>query len=318
MLRVAHSLRVPLLALFLAACSGSGDGAPPDASTDGHVASDLGLADLGGGDLGGGDLGGADLGCPTCAPDAGSGDAGGVDAAGPDLSSGADLDGDGLADAEELRIASDYLPYLSVSDTDACPRAGILFRMRPHPDDPTRIAATMIMLYENDCGAGGHVGDDEAFGLTIDPAIPAPAGILAVRTISHQGTPCQVIGECGPCPTWTACTTGTRHGMPYPIAWASRDKHGWYSQEGSCDGACFFTNQCDLSSTPVEPALINAGEPGAPLTNDLTTAGLITAANGWTQASLLHFDPWANMNFGGAGNTTGDLMDTAFLTPTCR
>jgi hypothetical protein len=51
--------------------------------------------------------------------------------------------------------------------------------------------------------------------------------------------------------------------------------------------------------------------------HDLTDAGFITAANGWTEASLMHFDPWASMNFGGAGDTTSDLTDAAFLTPTC-
>ncbi len=235
----------------------------------------------------------------------------------PDTGSTGDLDLDGLDDAYELQIAGDYLPYLSVSDMDHCARSGILFRLRPHPADASRIAVTYIMLYENDCGAGGHIGDDEAFGVTIDPSRPAPAGLLSVRTIAHQNTACQSITECGSCAGETACTTGMRRGAAYPAIFASRDKHGWYATERACDGACFFTNTCDMSAAPNEPVLYNAGEPAAPLIHDLTDAGLITAANGWTQMSLFHFDPWASMNFGGAGDTTSDLNDPAFLTPAC-
>lgn len=278
-------------AAVLASCSSE----PAAPVLDGGVALDAGATS---------DAGSAD---DAAALDAGPGDAGATD-----------LDLDGLDDAEELRLASEYLPYFSVSDTDACPRSGIIFRMRPHPDDAGRIAVTMVVLYENDCGAGGHVGDDEVFGMTIDPATPAPAGILAIRTIAHQNTACEAITGCGTCAGFSPCTTGTRRGVAYPAIFASRDKHGWYATEAECDNACFFTNQCELSSAPAEPMLLNAGEPGAPLTNDLTASGLITAAGGWTETSLMNFDPWASMNFGGAGDTTSDLTDAAFLTPSCR
>jgi hypothetical protein len=228
-----------------------------------------------------------------------------------------DLDHDGLLDADELRIASEYLPFLSISDADACARNGILFRMRPHPDDATRLAVTMIVLYETDCGAGGHVGDDEVFGMTLDPSRPAPDGILAIRTIAHQNTACELVTDCGAGCGLDACTMGSRRGAAYPAIFASRDKHGWYAHEAQCDNACFFTNQCDMASAGAEPMLLNAGEPGAMLVTNLTTAGLITAANGWTEATLFDFDPWADMDFGGAGNTTSDLVDAAFLTPVC-
>jgi hypothetical protein len=58
---------------------------------------------------------------------------------------------------------------------------------------------------------------------------------------------------------------------------------------------------------------VNAGEPGRPLTRDLTGAGLITIGNGWTEPSLLNFDPWGGHDFGGAGNVTDDLIDESFL-----
>ncbi len=229
----------------------------------------------------------------------------------------ADLDHDGLADADELRMASEYLPFLSVSDTDACPRSAILFRMRPHPDDASRIAVTMVVLYETDCGSAGHVGDDEVFGMAIDPSRPAPEGILAIRTIAHQNTACEAVTDCGEACGLDACTLGLRRGAMYPMIFASRDKHGWYAHERQCDNACFFTNFCDVASAGAEPMLWNAGEPDAHLVTDLTAAGMITAANGWTETELFDFDPWADRDFGGAGNTTSDLVDPAFLTPTC-
>ena len=51
------------------------------------------------------------------------------------------------------------------------------------------------------------------------------------------------------------------------------------------------------------------------MTDDLTTSGFITGANGWTESSLMNFDPWVDHNFGGAGSVAKDLVDPAFLTP---
>ncbi|MBI5479612.1 MAG: hypothetical protein HY906_12185 [Deltaproteobacteria bacterium] len=86
----------------------------------------------------------------------------------------------------------------------------------------------------------------------------------------------------------------------------------------ACGGSCFLSNWCALRPTPVEPPLVNVGEPDHPLGSDLTTGGFITAANGWTAAELMHFDPWADVDFGGAGNVRSQLLDNAFVTPTCQ
>lgn len=228
-----------------------------------------------------------------------------------------DLDGDGLDDAEEERLAYAYLPFLSVDPTDDCALSGVVYRARPHPSDPTRVHFIVDLLFENDCGAGGHVGDDEVFGMTIDPSRPAPEGILAVRAISHQGTACEHISECGSCAGLSGCTTALRDGLAYPVVFYSKNKHGAYMSEPDCDGACFLTNYCALAPASAMPILVNAGEPTAPLTNDLTAAGLVTAANGWTEPSLFDFDPWGASDFGTAGSVRGDLIDDAFLTPAC-
>ena len=226
----------------------------------------------------------------------------------------ADLDGDGLPDAHELQLAADYLPYLSVAPDDGCATGGMLVRVRPHPADPTKIAILYDHLYDQDCGAFGHAGDDEAFGVTIDPNVAAPAGILAIIAISHQGTICERDTECGSLPGMTPCETTPWNGAPWPIVYSSKDKHGSYVDSNVCQWqSCFDT--CELAPAPDALPIANAGEPGAPLVLDLTTAGFVTQANGWTQAQLFHFDPWdTTKTFGGAGNLAGDLVDPSYVT----
>ncbi len=253
-------------------------------------------------------------------PDAGLfADAGHVDrdASIPDWGGGVDLDQDGIPDSVEDQMVHDYLPFLSVEANDSCPLGALLYRARPHPMDPSLVHVIVVHLYERDCGPGPHAGDDEVFGMTIDPSIRPPEGILAVRAIAHQNTPCQKITDCGRCSGATACSTGTRMGAPYPVVFSSKNKHGSYLSLSACDGACFITNFCDLAPTPDEPPILNAGEPGRPLTHDLTASGIVTSTAGWTETSLFHYDPWGGTDFGGAGNVAADLVDNSFLTPAC-
>jgi len=48
------------------------------------------------------------------------------------------------------------------------------------------------------------------------------------------------------------------------------------------------------------------------------SVGFITAANGWKNMELFHFDPWKSQSFGGAGDISKDLVDPAFDTPACN
>src|SRR5262245_34956535 len=102
-----------------------------------------------------------------------------------------DRDGDGLDDDYEQQLAAGYLPYVSVDPSDSCPLDGVVARVRKHPADPSKVLIVYSHLFQRDCGFAGHVGDDEAFGIAIDPSVPAPGGILAIKTASHQGTPCE-------------------------------------------------------------------------------------------------------------------------------
>ncbi|HTJ42780.1 MAG TPA: hypothetical protein VL463_11840 [Kofleriaceae bacterium] len=226
-----------------------------------------------------------------------------------------DVDRDGLDDARELELAKDYQPFLSIDPKDGCPLDGMVVRVRKHPADPTKILIVYDELFQNDCGLGGHVGDDEVFGVAIDPSKPAPEGILAIKAASHQGTPCERDSECSTCgDSRSACDMANG----WPVVYAAKDKHGHYATKDSCGTFNTCLDSCSLApAAHVEP-IANAGEPDHPLTNDLTANGFITDANGWTEADLMHFDPWdASVDFGGAGNIAGDLVDDAFTAAPC-
>jgi hypothetical protein len=173
-----------------------------------------------------------------------------------------------------------------------------------------------VVLYERDCGRyglGGHIGDDEGFSAVIDPNVPPPAGILALRAISHQNTFFERKTNCGSLPGCSPCGTADLAGSPFPVVFASSNKHGQYVSQLACNTWLNDLGACSLSESPDEPPFVNAGEPGRPLSHDLTRDGFVTPENGWAEPSLMHFDPWANRRFGRASNTTEDLTDMAFL-----
>jgi hypothetical protein len=232
----------------------------------------------------------------------------------------ADEDGDTLDDGYEATLARDYLPFLSLDPSDGCPLSGLVARVRKHPADPTKILIVYSQLFQRDCGLAGHVGDNEAFGVAIDPSVPAPAGILAIRTASHQDTPCERVSECSTCPgdSRAACDVAPDGGAMWPVLYASKGKHGQYATKSRCPliGTCF--DQCTLAATRTRPPVVNVGEPALPLVADLTTEGFITPANGWTEPALMNVDPWDTASdFGGAGNVAGDLVDTEFEPAPC-
>lgn len=225
-----------------------------------------------------------------------------------------DLDEDGLDDEKELELATRYFPFLSLAPDDECPRHGVVFRLTPHPADGTKIAIWYDVLYEKDCGLTQHVGDNETFGVLIDPALPAPEGILALRAISHQNTFCEHVSTCGSLPGCAPCAVGVKDGKPFPVVFASVNKHGGYVDKAACDSkfVCDFGG-CEKNPVPSAPPLVNAGEPGRPLTQDLSRGGFITPALGWNAKELHNYDPWGGAKFGTAGRVAGDLDDAAFL-----
>ncbi|HEX5061323.1 MAG TPA: hypothetical protein VFV99_18275 [Kofleriaceae bacterium] len=231
-----------------------------------------------------------------------------------------DQDNDGLDDLREQQLAEDYLPFISMDPGDGCPLSGLVARVRPHPADPAKVLIVYSHLFQRDCGLAGHIGDNEAFGIAIDPNLPAPTGILAIRTASHQNTPCERISDCTTCAgdSRPQCDVTIANGAQWPVLYASKDKHGQYATKSKCGfGTCF--DQCTLNAMAQLPPITNVGEPGHAFTHDLTANGFITPANGWTEAELMNFDPWdATKDFGGAGNIAGDLQDSTFEPALCN
>lgn len=228
-----------------------------------------------------------------------------------------DIDEDGIDDATELSLAKSYFPYYSLNPEDRCSRHGVLFRLTPHPDDSKKLAIWYVVLFELDCGRrglGAHVGDDEVFGVIVDPELPAPAGILAIRGISHQDAICERVSSCGSLPGCRPCSTAKRAERTYPVVFSSRNKHGNYAGEDACNHWVCDLGSCALNPVPDTPAFVNAGEPWHPLARNLSTGdGFITAENGWTEPTLRDFDPWGSVKFGNAGDVADDMTDSSFL-----
>jgi hypothetical protein len=229
-----------------------------------------------------------------------------------------DQDRDGLDDAMELAWAQQYLPYLSLAPDEECGTAGIVVRVEPL-DLPGFVRIRYDVLYDNDCGIGGHVGDDERFAISVDTSMPPPDGITTIKAISHKGSICEKESDCGRCAGQMACATLVDNGTPRPAVWVSRDKHGNYvDRQSTCqfDNTCL--DDCEDSAAPASPPIVNVGEPCFPLVDNLTTQGFITSANGWTNQVLFNYDPWGGQPFGGAGDIASDLTDPAFETPPCQ
>src|SRR5204862_6609177 len=112
--------------------------------------------------------------------------------------------------------------------------------------------------------------DDEVFGEIIDPSRPAPDGILALRAISHQNTTCERTTTCGTLPGCQPCATAEKGGLPYPVVFASTDKHGSYVSQAVCNRWLCDLAGCSLSAISDAPPFVNAGEPRSPLSTDLT------------------------------------------------
>lgn len=299
----------PLALAALALCLGCGvvpGGSGGAGGPGGGTTSDGGS----GGGAGGGAGGAAGGGSPD-----GGGGAPGVDA-GVDAGSTADagfvdLDRDGLDDAWEDEVARAYLPVLAKHPQDGCPLSGIAFRVRKHPTNPALLNIIYDHLFQDDCGVTAHVGDNECFAITVNPGKPAPLGITAVKAISHQGTPCQKITECGTCNGLTAC------GGARPQLYSSKDKHGGYASLAVCNNVLSCLDACAEGVAAAVP-MVNVGEPDAHLNDDLSDGGFITAANGWNKAQLFHYSPWdTTKKFGGAGNVADDFLDPAFVASAC-
>jgi hypothetical protein len=183
--------------------------------------------------------------------------------AAPDDSSPDDLDGDGIPQALELELAQYFFPTIWMDIEERCPEPGsragspgrLVFRARPHPADPSKIAISYALLFARDCGEGllpldAHHGDVEPFAITVEPNPSCETGYAAraIRTWAHEGT----IGEVrngrqldGRCKFgFSVDATGKND-----IVVSSEDKHGNYLSLDSCDGGLLGADHCSFGFT---------------------------------------------------------------------
>ncbi len=298
------------------AATGGGTATGGGSSSGGGSAAGGGVASGGGTATGGGSASGGGSATGGGSASGGGSATGGGSAAGGGTAI-VDDDHDGLDDAFEQRLAEAYLPVIAVDPNDNCPLGGFIVRVRPHPTDPSLVHILYDHLYQADCGINGHSGDDEVFAITVDPAKPAPAGITAMKAISHQGTACEKDTTCGVCNGLNSCD-GEPDGGKRPVLYASKDKHGSYARLTDCNPFTTCLDTCSFNDVRNLP-IVNVGEPDAHFVEDLTDAGFITTANGWTEMSLFHFNPWQpGAVFGGAGVVADDLVDPSFDTAACQ
>ncbi len=179
-----------------------------------------------------------------------------------------DLDGDGFSQNFEFQLARHFFPtiwYDSGEDTSS-PGGNhnhrennqpgrLLFRVRPHPQSPSHIAITYVLLYRIDGGEGPvgswacHMGDVEPFAITLkpDPACALGYSMQAIDTWAHDGNadaPRYVSG-CN----WGFSAAAVSHS---DIVLASENKHGNYLRDSECDAGLFGLENCDTDWTAAD------------------------------------------------------------------
>jgi hypothetical protein len=198
---------------------------------------------------------------------------GGLWPASAEETSTADLDGDGLTQAEEMRLAQAYFPtiWFDKGEDGSCPGGNhnhwfsspgrLIFRVRPHPDNPDYISIAYVLLYTHDpgydlFGIGGHNGDAEAFAVTLAPNSACEMGysVYALTTWAHEGAAGQSTN------TWyhdAGCKSRAPAGGEYPVdrryaVVVAKNKHANYPSLFHCrfrDPMWPFDDDCDFDFT---------------------------------------------------------------------
>lgn len=241
----------------------------------------------------------------------------------------ADLDGDGMPQELELRLAQHFFPtiwYDSGEDTSSPGgnhnhreenQAGrLLFRVRPHPQAPSHIAITYALLYRVDGGEGVagvtgacHLGDVEPFAITLkpDPSCALGYSMESIDTWAHDGAAGDPRYPSG-C-NWGFSVAAVSH---TDIVLASENKHGNYLTDAECDSGLLGAENCDTDWTAGDVNAwigLNVGEPEP------------ASARRHADLSPLGFDSrlWDNQSFCGGPHSAADLFQVGacFFLPYC-
>jgi hypothetical protein len=214
-----------------------------------------------------------------------------------------DADGDGLVDAWEAAVLDKLRPAVTFDEDEPLMKdGGASFAMlgRVFPGAGGHVVVNVLLLYTSDYGAQNpvcfhkskHAGDVErvAMELELDGASSAGgARVIAAFTTGHEGT------EDDQSRVWKNEELGsalrylddaTTHEPRWQV-FPSQNKHATYATIEQCqsvhlkqwthdfciDEDCAPDRVRDATRFTRIPTILNAGEPGAPLTDDLRPLG---------------------------------------------
>ena len=182
-----------------------------------------------------------------------------------------DFDHDGLRDAFEQVLLERFTPvfYVSAGECDGLPasfapgtrdpvvaaRNGTIYG-RAFPASEGAIELQYFHLWARDCGRGGHDLDAEHVSALIEPQADGTWAARLWYAAAHEDTICDQSSGAR-ASTLGAVTAGA------PV-YISRGKHASYLQRGHCTRGC-GGDACPLGQPMKVNALLNIGEPGAPL-----------------------------------------------------
>jgi hypothetical protein len=202
-----------------------------------------------------------------------------------DLPPASDSDRDGIADEREQALLEKFRPtfLISVADCDFLPaeflagsekpravaRNGTIYgQVSPRSSSPEKGALIEIHYYHlwnRDCGRRRHALDAEHIAVLVSGEDSQP--VSAWRAVywyaaAHENTLCDRSAAV------KALTIGAEDRGA--VVWVSQDKHASFLSPAGCGKGC-GQDRCGKAIALSPPAIINVGEPGAPLNGAVWT-----------------------------------------------
>lgn len=160
------------------------------------------------------------------------------------LNASNDTDSDGILDACELEIASQFAPLLNLGQDDERQARQSYWSMSRHPDRPDQVQIIYAIGYVMDGGHFNfnwewHEGDSEFIILEVaNPSLGSLWGIKYATLSAHFGT-----GQFDYTSTYYHDDLQYPGGA-YPRIWASLNKHANYRSKEVCAYGGYWTDSC--------------------------------------------------------------------------
>lgn len=184
-----------------------------------------------------------------------------------------DSDHDGLADAEESALLTQFAPRFQVSATDCSTlparfvpsldkpvvqeeNGTIYGQAFPRPGHKHQVELHFYHLWRSDCGEMSHNLDAEHVSALVERSRASEWKALYWYAAAHENTLCDSSQMAR-----AAAVDGELHG---PLVWISRGKHASFLSDAVCTQGCGGDDCSD--SVPLKAAeIINLGELTAPM-----------------------------------------------------